>query len=346
MEIEQTDITSDEFQHLVDYLSGECTTEEAMRVEQWLAEAPERQSVARSLTRARGVFGRTQFVDVVESRRLAQGAIDRIVIQSKSLGGDGNYRPQIGQRRGWQYLTRGTGLIAAMCLLFMAVVWRVFPHLETQSAQQSVSSGFFTYSTGNAQQATVTLPDGSSVFLNVASRLEVPLDYSTGNRTLQLNGEALFESKHRADHPFTVIAGHSVTRVLGTTFSVRQYDTDSVATVAVQEGKVAVGTTVLTAAQQVQVSVQGNSRVHSTIAGQFSFSNDVLTIPLMPLVRAAVELQRWYNVTIVFADPSLGEEQIKGQFTAKSVTDLVEQLEWTFQLRVVRHGDILTLYRR
>jgi ferric-dicitrate binding protein FerR (iron transport regulator) len=104
-----------------------------------------------------------------------------------------------------------------------------------------------TYATANGERGAVTLTDGSTVILNAASRLDVPANYSSGNRTVRLIGEGLFTVSSHAGHPFTVISGLTKTRVLGTSFVVRHYGTDTTVMVAVRTGKVSVGTTVVTA---------------------------------------------------------------------------------------------------
>ena len=58
-----------------------------------------------------------------------------------------------------------------------------------------------TYTTLSGERANIMLPDGSTVALNVASRLEVPVDYAAGNHTLHLVGEALFTSAAPCGNP-------------------------------------------------------------------------------------------------------------------------------------------------
>ena len=45
----------------------------------------------------------------------------------------------------------------------------------------------------------------------------------TGNHTVRLIGAGLFTVSHHDGAPFTVIAGATVARVLGTSFVVRRY---------------------------------------------------------------------------------------------------------------------------
>ncbi len=202
------------------------------------------------------------------------------------------------------------------------------------------------YTTGRGQRANITLSDGSTVALNVASRLEVPADYAQGNHTLHLTGEALFAVTHHDGTPFTVVAGSTVARVLGTSFVVRHYATDSIATVAVRDGKVVVQSIVLTAAQQVNVHRSGVTSVELAQPARFAFATGVLSLEGMLLPQAIVELGRWYNADIRIGSPALVTRHVKGEFATGSLADLAAILEWTYDIRVVRDGQILTLYTR
>jgi ferric-dicitrate binding protein FerR (iron transport regulator) len=115
-------------------------------------------------------------------------------------------------------------------------------------------------------------------------------------------------------------------------------------TVAVAEGKVAVGKTVVTAHQLATVKRDGTTRMAASNASQFSFAVGVLTLPRMHLVDAITELNRWYNVDIKLADPSLGGHPVEGRLPAGSLTDLENILGLTLNVRVARDGRTLTLY--
>jgi ferric-dicitrate binding protein FerR (iron transport regulator) len=229
-----------------------------------------------------------------------------------------------------------------LAILLLVLGWNSGVHRVSESLSAHAS----VYTTARGERGTVTLPDGSTVILNVASRLEVPADYGVGNRTVRLYGEGLFTIAHRAQAPFTVLTGASTTRVLGTRFVVRHYATDSVVTVAVRDGKVAVQSSVVSANQEVHVKGRKVSPVQSANPGQFTFATGVLTLDNMPLAQAIPELERWYDVDIQCSNDVLTGRRVKGRFVAGSLSDLTEILEWTFNLRVVRDGRILTLYSR
>lgn len=92
-----------------------------------------------------------------------------------------------------------------------------------------------------AEARRLELPDGSTVVLQHQSEVSYGQDFAS-NRTLSLKGEAFFDVKRDAAHPFVVKAGEVLTRVLGTSFTVRAYQNAKQVTVSVKTGKVSVYT--------------------------------------------------------------------------------------------------------
>jgi transmembrane sensor len=93
------------------------------------------------------------------------------------------------------------------------------------------------FSTAIGEQRTVTLQDGTRVYLNTDTRAIVHYD-RLARRVELVRGEALFEVAKRPDWPFIVAAGRQQIRALGTAFLVRR-DQDDL-TVTLVEGKVTV----------------------------------------------------------------------------------------------------------
>ena len=86
----------------------------------------------------------------------------------------------------------------------------------------------------------VNLSDGSSVILQTNSRISFPRQFTSGKREIYLLGEAFFEVQKNPEQPFFVYANELVTKVLGTSFSIRAYQKDKVVSVVVKSGKVSV----------------------------------------------------------------------------------------------------------
>jgi ferric-dicitrate binding protein FerR (iron transport regulator) len=87
----------------------------------------------------------------------------------------------------------------------------------------------------------VTLPDGSSTWLNAGSTLTYPKTFAGKTREVVLKeGQAFFDVVHMTDKPFVVHAKTLNVTVLGTSFDVKAYHNDPDIKVTVKTGKVGV----------------------------------------------------------------------------------------------------------
>lgn len=86
----------------------------------------------------------------------------------------------------------------------------------------------------------VLLEDGSRVSLSPRAQLQYPAHFAAGKRVVSLTGEAFFKIAEDRQRPFYVEAGQIVTKVLGTSFSIRAQPDDPNVEVAVRTGKVSV----------------------------------------------------------------------------------------------------------
>lgn len=85
---------------------------------------------------------------------------------------------------------------------------------------------------------TVLLADGTTVHLNAASELIFPMQFSGNQRVVELKGEAYFDVKKDAAHPFIVKTRYGDVQVLGTAFNVNAYDDRQRCEVTLVRGKV------------------------------------------------------------------------------------------------------------
>jgi len=90
-------------------------------------------------------------------------------------------------------------------------------------------------------QYQVILPDGSKVWLNSASTLSFPQQFTASrNRKVLLAGEAYFEIAKDKNHPFIVESGNQEIQVLGTHFNVNAYADEKNIKTTLLEGSVKV----------------------------------------------------------------------------------------------------------
>ncbi len=88
---------------------------------------------------------------------------------------------------------------------------------------------------------TVPLPDGTTVQLASNSRISYDGRFdSMSTRDVYLSGQAFFNVKKNPQHPFRVFVNEIVAKVLGTSFTIRAFEKDTVIRVTVSTGKVSV----------------------------------------------------------------------------------------------------------
>ena len=157
------------------------------------------------------------------------------------------------------------------------------------------------------QKSSLTLPDGSKVWLNSASKLTYTSDYNSKDRNIILDGEAFFDVARNENLPFIVHANGMAVQALGTKFNVKAYSDETEVTAILVEGSVkasAAGVDLLLLPYFVasydrstdeMVSTYVSDREHAVpwIKNEILFSNDSLK-------DIASVLERMYNVTVVF----------------------------------------------
>ena len=92
----------------------------------------------------------------------------------------------------------------------------------------------------NEKALPIQLIDGSLVILKKGSKISYSKNFMGNTREIFLSGEAFFEVTKNPNKPFIVFANELVTKVLGTSFSIKAYDKDKEVTVEVKSGKVSV----------------------------------------------------------------------------------------------------------
>ena len=80
-----------------------------------------------------------------------------------------------------------------------------------------------TISVPEGQRTHLTLPDGTTVWLNARTTIQYPSSFNKKKRVVILQGEAYFDVKRSEDKPFVVQTSVCDVEVLGTKFNVNAY---------------------------------------------------------------------------------------------------------------------------
>ncbi len=175
---------------------------------------------------------------------------------------------------------------------------------------------------------SVTLSDGTHIWLNAQSELEYPVAFSSV-RNVKLKGEAYFEVKHNDHSPFIVHSGYVQVKVLGTKFNVSAYNSNKIL-VTLVKGKVAVaapsGNETLHVGDQVQISNGDIMKRQVDTETYISWVDGTYEFDDVPMEDIMKQLSSWYNVKIVFASPDLSNIRFTGAIFRNS------SLGYTFEL--------------
>ena len=131
---------------------------------------------------------------------------------------------------GWYLWNHRVASLAAVILLCLAG-WGIYEYVIPPREQ--------TYA-AYAEVRTILLPDSTEVTLNRYSTLTCPVRFKGKNRNVSLSGEAYFEVRKDARHPFIVQADEVEVKVLGTHFNLEAYPDDPEIKTTLLEGAVAV----------------------------------------------------------------------------------------------------------
>ena len=179
----------------------------------------------------------------------------------------------------------------------------------------------------------VVLPDGTEVWLNAESRITFPNEFSSAQREVEIEGEAYFDVVKDDQHPFIVHTKYFTTKVLGTSFDVKAYRKET-AHVVLVSGKVEVTAYEKhkqTLSMGEMASFGNDGQMQKTNVDTYSYiqwKDGFFYFDRTPLGDIMRELGRWYDINIVFEDPSL--MNVKLHFVAEksqSINDIVKSLD-------------------
>lgn len=242
----------------------------------------------------------------------------------------------------WLFTWHGRRAWAAAAILTL-----VFGSLLYKSWQRAPHMQSFT--TANAEQRKLDLPDGTKVTLNSASTLQFAQDFA---REVTLTGEAFFEVAHDRAQPFLVHTANAQIKVLGTQFNVwsRQEETR----VIVREGRVAFGGKEKQQGAVVELAAHQMSVLRGRAAPEPSRDVDAeytlgwlegrIVFEQAALTEVITELEHVYDVKIVLADSKLQANTITGSFHRKPVEAVLASICLTLNLQYRQEGGNYIIY--
>jgi transmembrane sensor len=185
---------------------------------------------------------------------------------------------------------------------------------------------------------TLTLADGSKVWMNSGSSLRYPVSFMGSERRVEITGEAYFEVAHDPNKKFYVAAGNVTTEVLGTRFNVNAYSDEGAIKVTLLEGSVKVVSlhlskgvstenVVIKPGQQAEAgaAIKVNSDVDMETV--MAWKNGLFQMKGTDLASLMRQISRWYDVQVHYEGP-LPQKSFGGSINRDvNLSDVMKALE-------------------
>lgn len=229
---------------------------------------------------------------------------------------------------------RVAGRVLALCGVSVLgwLGWRTTPLQAVVTAWRS------DYATGIGEQRRLVLDDGTLVWLNTRSAIDVRLDATQRLLTL-VDGEILIDTaKDARQRPFFVDTRFGRLQALGTRYTVRQADDDIL--LAVYAGQVRIRTVsgqeaLVSRGEQKRYNANAISAATPADPAREAWSRGVLLAEDLPLGDLVAELGR-YHVGYTGVDPRIAGLRVVGRYPVDDLPRTLAMLERELPVRVLR----------
>lgn len=196
-----------------------------------------------------------------------------------------------------RFLGRLLPWAAAACIAVAAVTgWYNYAKIAARQGH------LFEIYTEKGQKTNITLPDGTRVWLNSASKLSYDSRYNLSSREVNLVGEGYFEVAKDPERRFRVNTGNYTVEALGTVFNVKSYPEDRTSVTTLIEGKVRID-------DGGGFTKSGSGRTQ--FAGLWR-NNELIVESGTTLEKLTELLDREYNIRFVFRSERIKSLRFEG----------------------------------
>lgn len=221
------------------------------------------------------------------------------------------------------------GSVAAILLLLLMLQWNhVF---QTKNNNEAMLN---TIVVPAGQRISLTLSDGSEVWLNSSSEISYPSSFDKNTRDVYLKGEAFFDVSKNADKKFVVHTADCAVEVLGTTFNIEAYDdypfSASLLTGSVKIlHKTNINESVILSPGQNVVFKNDKFVINPIKNNDFlSWKDGLIVFKNIEFEALMKKLEKNYGIQILIKNNSLKEYACSGKFrTSDSIDEILRVLQ-------------------
>lgn len=208
------------------------------------------------------------------------------------------------------------------------------------------SNQYNTLRTAKGETYMIMLPDRSKVWLNAASSLKYPANFTALKvRKVELHGEAYFEVAKEQKRPFKVITENQEVEVLGTHFNISSYDDDLITKTTLLEGSVKVipilgfasesnqfNNTLLLPGQQSVLSQRRFNVKEVNVEEAIAWKNGYFMFDHDDIKTIMKKISRWYNVEVEYQGEIPNTQFIGTISRFQNIKQVLNKLELTKQI--------------
>lgn len=316
------------------YYKKTISTEELLKLRLWVESSESNQSKFREVLR------------VLEASEIY---LQQPIAPSKSWAIVANHiqqpvtpsaiEPQRRKLGKWQWYA-----IAALIVVVSTISLLFFEAKQPKPSQQQLVK---VISNAYGEQRSITMPDGSVIYLNAGSRISYNEGFTAQKRMVKLEGEAFFDVVHETNRPFIVQTGKVSTTVLGTSFNIKAFKARPVE-VTVETGKVGVvfkkanhkdEVNFLLPNEQLLIDPDKGEVVKRTVnaADVSAWKHYRLVFYNTSLQEITATIERAYNVKIDFKEAKTANLKLTAKFDKcgiKEIMDVLSKLSGsTYQIK-------------
>lgn len=297
---------------LLKYFSNALLPQERIEVEQWIAQSAENSRLAKDIYY---IYLSTKTMQIAKS-------VDTSSVLQK-------VKKKVNRHKKQTYLG-----------VFQKIAAIVFLPLLLSTLYFSLKEGPVEYveiKTNPGVVTKVNLPDGSEVWLNSASYLRHPSQFTGKTRTVLLDGEAYFSvSKDKSKRFVVNTLSHVKAEVLGTEFNMEAYGVDSTITTALVSGSVRLKYMDDKNEEQAIVMRPNEEAVYQRytqkmehhqaayLPSQTAWKDGVVIFKNTPFKEALRILSKRFNVEFIVKNDVLYENSFTGPFDSQHLQLILE----------------------
>ena len=306
------------------YCEGVATEEERLQVEMWMSESDENRRMAKQI---HALYLVTDTVNVMK-----KVDTEKALLKVKSRMSGNRHKGTMW----WQWAQR------AAAILFIPLLVTLM--LQYWGGNEQELAQIMEVKTNPGMMTSLTLPDGTLVYLNSESTLSYPSRFDNDTRNVTLQGEAYFEVAKNPEKKFIVSTSHqSQIEVLGTHFNVEAYEKEDRISATLVEGKIGfiyksndVSKKVLMDPGQKLVydSKDNKVQLYSTSGeSEIAWKEGKIIFRNTPLEEGLRMLEKRYNVEFIIKNDRLKGDSFTGTFTNQRLERILEYFQLSSQIR-------------